>query len=691
MRTPLWLAVLLAGSACSGTRASAPPPDTQAQRAPPAAAPAPAAAAPPAPAPAAAPAQAAPDPAGKQSPEREAALAQAVAPFFDAFVNQEAAFSRDGRQVLFVSNRDGLPQLYVADVAHPTAPARRLTRTTERVTGALPLPDGTSALVRMDTGADENWRLYRVELATGELTGLTPGEVLQRDDPQLPERAPEAVFFSARKMAEKASALYRLPLSGGAPGRVYEDTESGFLTDVSEDGRAGLWLRMHSASNFELMRVDLHTGEARRLYPAGDTQAAVSDARFTPDGQRVLLATDAGGEQAVLLALDARDGHELARYVETQPATAELAGLEVSPRGDAVAVDVNAGNRHELRLLDARTLRPRTRVQLPLGFGALGRFSQDGQHLSVTWSTPSQPTDVYGVDARSGRVTPLRREQRPGLASLPPVEASIVQVRAHDGLKLPVNVYLPRGGATAGKRMPVIVSYHGGPASSYAVRWSPAIGFFLSQGYAWVEPNVRGSSGFGRAYEMGDNGPKRFEAFKDIETTARWAASQPWADAGRMVVYGGSYGGYTTLITLERNPDLWRAGVDLFGVANMRTFLASTSGVIRDIFREEFGELGRDDALLESLSPLAQVDRIVDPLFVYAGANDPRVPRSESDQVVAALRQRGVPVEYMVAPNEGHSLARRENQIEAQARIARFLEQYVKAPAAGPAAAPGRP
>jgi dipeptidyl aminopeptidase/acylaminoacyl peptidase len=189
-----------------------------------------------------------------------------------------------------------------------------------------------------------------------------------------------------------------------------------------------------------------------------------------------------------------------------------------------------------------------------------------------------------------------------------------------------------------------------------------------------VEPNVRGSGGFGRAFEAADNGPKRLDAFRDIETTARWVASQPWADKDRIVVYGGSYGGYTVLIALERWPDIWRAGVDLFGVANMTTFLQSTSGMIREIFKVEFGDLDKDAAFLKTISPIEEIDKIVDPVFVYAGANDPRVPRPESDQVVRALRGRNVPVQYMVADDEGHSLARRENVIALFSRCGVFLE-----------------
>jgi len=189
---------------------------------------------------------------------------------------------------------------------------------------------------------------------------------------------------------------------------------------------------------------------------------------------------------------------------------------------------------------------------------------------------------------------------------------------------------------------------------------------------------VRGSSGYGRAFEAADNGEKRLDAFKDIETSGRWVAKQPWADKDRLVVFGGSYGGYTTLIALSRWPDIWRAGVDLFGVVNLKTFMATTSGLIRHIFLLEFGDPDKDAAFLASISPSTDVDKIVDPTFVYAGANDPRVPRSESDMITKALRQRKIPSEYMVAENEGHSLARRENQLAFSARCARFLETHLK-------------
>lgn len=561
----------------------------------------------------------------------------------------------------------------------PGAPATRLVKLTERVVGDGPLPAGRSLLFRSDHGADENWSIFQVDIDGKNLLELTPGEKLNRDHPFVPDGKPDTMFYSARLMAQPSSSIYVQQLERGAlPRKLYTDAKPGFLIDVNRSGTLGLFEQVPSHSENVVLVVDLVSGRARPLYPKEGKQVHIDDASFSADGRRVLVATDGGGEEALLLALDAETGDERARYRETRPPYASIPSIVVAKTGDRIALAITAGNHDEIRILDAATLQNLVDVKLPLGSGSPGAFSEDGKELPVAWSTPSQPTDVFRVDAATGRVTPLRSEPRPTLRGLPAISASATEIAAFDGGRIPINLYLPKAGAA--KPRPVIVSYHGGPAGVSTIRWNPATRYWVSLGYAFVEPNVRGSSGFGRAFEMADDGRKRLDAFKDIESAGRWAASQSWADKNRLVVYGGSYGGYTTLIALTRQPDLWRAGVDLFGVVNMQTFLKTTSGVIREIFRREFGELGKDDAFLDSISPLRDVDKIVDPLFVYAGANDPRVPLGESDQIVDALRKKGVPVEYMVKANEGHSLAHRENQIEFFARAARFLETELARP-----------
>jgi dipeptidyl aminopeptidase/acylaminoacyl peptidase len=635
----------------------------------------------PAPAPAPPPAPVAvsadPDtPAGADA-ARDAELTRAAAAVVDAFVNAQPVFTRDGKRIVFVSDRDGLPQLYVADAGKPDAPPTRLVTSTDRVTGPVPTPDGKALVFQSDHGADENWTYFRVNLDGSGLVELTPGSKRQRNPGHIADGKPDTIFYSARAMSDVGTGVYMT--SAKAPGeekQIFHDDKPGMLIDVSRDGKWGLFQRYPSRAENYLVAIDLATGAAKPVWPRGDAKASIFDASFTADGKRAIVATDGGGEQGLLLSIDVATGKETARYVETRPATAELSSVIVARQGNAVAVTVNAGNHSEIRILDAATLKPRAAVALPLGTGGVSRFSEDGKRLSLTWSTPNTPTDIHAVEVATGKLAPLRKDSRPQLDGLPPIEASIAEVEAFDHQKIPVNVFLPAG--SKGKKLPVIVSYHGGPSGSSAVRWSALSRFFLGQGYAWIEPNVRGSSGFGRAYEAADNGHQRLDAFKDIETTGRWAASQPWADKDRVVVFGGSYGGYTVLVALTRYPDIWRAGVDLFGVANLKTFMATTSGFIREIFLLEFGDPDTDAAFLDSISPLRDADKIVDPLFVYAGANDPRVPRSESDLIVKALRTRSVPVEYMVAANEGHSLSHRENIVGFLARSARFLESHMK-------------
>jgi dipeptidyl aminopeptidase/acylaminoacyl peptidase len=604
---------------------------------------------------------------------RDAELAKQVTPLVDAFLNNAGVLTPDGKRLVFLSNRDGIDQLYVADATKADSPATRLFTSSERVTGARVTRDGKAAIYRSDKGADENWSVYRVDLDGQNLTELTPGETLNRDDIFLPARVSTIMYFSARKKEQGASSIYSLPIAGGEAKKIYGIDGFGTLSDVTPDGRHLLFNRMPSHDDNTLEVVDTATGKATKLYPIKGL-AAINDARFSADSTRVFVSTDTGGDRAVLLALDATSGKELARYTDPASATASVSDFVMPVTRDKLACVIEAGNHNEIRLLDAATLKGSAEVKLPLGSGDVTDFSNDGNSVVVAWSTPDTPTDLFVIDFRSGKVTPLRKEPRQTIEGLPPLDVKVSEVAAHDGLKISVHEFLPPMAKT-GKKLPIIMNYHGGPNNVSRIRWSVGARFFTSLGYAWVEPNVRGSSGYGRAYGMADNGPKRRNALKDIETTGKWVAAQPWADKKRVVIYGGSYGGYTTLVGLTRYPSLWHAGVDLFGVVNWVSFMKTSSGWLRERFKTEIGDPEKEQALLEELSPIKDVAKIKAPLFVYAGANDPRVPRSEDDQIVKALRGRGVLVEYMVAANEGHSLSRRENQIEFYSRAARFLEK----------------
>jgi dipeptidyl aminopeptidase/acylaminoacyl peptidase len=602
------------------------------------------------------------------------AVVDAYANWNGFFSQLVATWSPDGKELLFGSTRDGLPEIYAADPAHPEAAPRAITTGPERALDAAYTRDGKYVLYTRDHEGDEMTAIWRVARDGSGATNLTPGEPLRRDPPVLPRGKPDLILYSAASIKDPSARLYQQAVSGGEPKLVYQQPVPGGLADVTADGARALMIAWRSNSDTEIDEVDVATGRSHRVYPPEGKHTQLYGAAYAPDGKRVLLGVD-DGDKVALDAIDPASGKVLAQFHADDLPYAALGGLP-SPKGDRVALSIDAGDHGEIRVLDGKTLKLVRRVNVPLGEVHLGAWRDDGKAFSILVSRPEAPPDVFAVDAATGAVTALRADPRPSIASLPTIDVSIQRVKAFDGLTIPINQYLPPH--DAGAKLPSIVIFHGGPASSYPVRWSPYTRFFVSLGYAVLEPNVRGSTGFGHAYEEADNREKRADWLQDLETVNAWVKAQPWADPERVVVWGQSYGGYTTLMALTRQPTLWRAGVDLYGPADLHAFLLSTDAAIRAGFVAEFGDVDKDAALLDQFSPMRDVDKIVRPLFVYAGAHDPRVPLSEGNAIVKALRTRGVPVEYMVAADEGHSVDRRENKIELLTRTARFLEDALR-------------
>ncbi|MEO6576152.1 MAG: prolyl oligopeptidase family serine peptidase, partial [Polyangiaceae bacterium] len=429
-----------------------------------------------------------------------------------------------------------------------------------------------------------------------------------------------------------------------------------------------LVLRFVSKRDVRVILVDLVNGTSQVIYPAEAKAEGVRSAAFSADGSRIFVSTQSG-DDAALIALDPKTFAEKARYVETKPATAHIEDMAVAKKGERIALVIDAGNHSEIRLLDAKTLKPTVPVATPLGSGAGLAFSDDGKTLAFEWSSADAPNDLFAIDTGSGKIRPLRVEPRPSIEKLPKVTASIAQVTSFDGTHVPVNVYLPEPLAE-GKKLSVLVMLHGGPAQASQAGWSSWTRFFTAHDFAVVDPNVRGSSGFGADYEKADDGPKRLDAAKDVEAVGTWAKSQPWASPNRLVLFGASYGGYLTLMGLSQSPSLWNAGVDVVGIVSWQTFLKTAPKVGGESLATEFGS--------DQIGQAPAFDKITSPLFVYAGQNDPRVPRTDSDAIVASLRVRKIPTYYMIGANEGHAIDRNDTKKSFLARSLRFLETKLK-------------
>ncbi|MFW5935003.1 MAG: alpha/beta hydrolase family protein, partial [Halolamina sp.] len=315
--------------------------------------------------------------------------------------------------------------------------------------------------------------------------------------------------------------------------------------------------------------------------------------------------------------------------------------------------------------------------RLPEGVVAGVELGPDGERAAIEVSADDHPHSVYIADAESGDT---ERWTTPGTLGIPEdrfLRSETIRYETFDGREIPAYWTLPPGVDKDGdEEVPVMVDIHGGPEHQRRPWFYPTKQYFLNQGYAVLEPNVRGSSGYGKEYTHLDDQEKRLDSVKDIEYATEWLADQPAADTDRLVVYGRSYGGFMVLSAITQYPDLWAAAVDFVGIADFETFLQNTGEWRREHRAAEYGSLD-DPELLARISPIHDVDEIQCPLFIQHGANDPRVPVSEAEQIAEAVEERGIPVETCIFEDEGHHTTDRENLIEEFERIAAFLDEHV--------------
>jgi dipeptidyl aminopeptidase/acylaminoacyl peptidase len=391
----------------------------------------------------------------------------------------------------------------------------------------------------------------------------------------------------------------------------------------------------------------------------------------------VFYVSDAGGE---LRGLWRRD---LAKQTDT-PLTPELRwdveALAASPDRRTLAIAVNEEGWSRVRLYDAAKGRFLPDAPLPKGIATRLVFSPDGQRLAFTFEGATTPGDAYVYTLSTRRLERWTESEVGGLDPSRFHAPELVRVKSFDGLEVPCFVYRPDAARVAahGGRAPVVINVHGGPEAQARPQFSAWIELLVRElGVAVVVPNVRGSTGYGRTYTLLDNGAKRMDAVKDLGAVLDWIAADPALDPARVAIMGGSYGGFMVLAAGYVFPERLRAIVDVVGISSFVTFLESTKAYRRELRRVEYGD-ERDPemrALLERISPLAHAEELRAPLFVVQGANDPRVPQSEADQIVARVRARGTPVWYMLADDEGHGFQKKDNLDAYREAVVLFFTQ----------------
>lgn len=556
-----------------------------------------------------------------------------------------------------ISTRFGdVNQLHRVDT--PMGARTQITFFDERVTSASVRPGSSDILFSRDVGGNENFAGFILDQSTGLARQVTdPGTrnqafIWNQDGSQY-----------AWSYVPSNEPNYDIFVGGAAPTvrprRVFDGEGAISPIDYAPDGRHMLVGRYISAAESELYVLDLGSGAMTEITP--ELSVSYSDGEFLPDGRSIVTLSDEGSQYQRLVRIELASG---ARTVLTPDVSWNVESFDLSPDGRTIAYVVNEAGRSTLRLMDVRTQRALPAPVLAPGIISGVEFDGASRRIGFTLNSADAPGDVYSWDLRSRRLTRWTHSETGGIPQSTFVNPELISWRSFDGLEITGFLYRPR---TPGPH-PVVIQIHGGPESQFRPGFNPTIQYWVNElGIAVIAPNVRGSDGYGRDFLALDNAEKREDSVRDIGALLDWIGAQQSLDKDRVIVYGGSYGGYMVLASMTHYNDRLAGGVNIVGISSFITFLENTSTYRRDLRRAEYGD-ERDPemrAVFQRISPLTNINRVNKPMFVIHGYNDPRVPVSEAEQVYAAVRRNGGEAWLMIAMNEGHGFARRENQ-EAQ-------------------------
>lgn len=579
-------------------------------------------------------------------------------------------------------------------VCQPLGMREQLTFYPEPVAGITPSPtEGwrEGFVFAKDKGGDEFSQLYWFDTQTRSITLLTDGKRTQNGGVVLSRDGSLMAYTSTARNGTDRDVWLR-DTRAGTTRTLVTAGGSWSAMDFSPDGKRLLVMKYVSANESLPGEVDIASGK-HELFPVDGDKAAFGGFRYAPGGEAVYFISDEPVEGKVsefqtLRFHDPASG-KLAQLSGEIPWDVE--GLEIADDGRHLAFVTNEDGIGKLHVLSLPDHQPVQLPALPVGvIGGFG-FSPDGRRLALSLNTATSPSDVHVIELASGKRTQWTRSEIGGLDATKFVAPTLVRFPSFDQVDgamsgesrrtIPAFYYKPANAAAGGK-LPAVISIHGGPESQALPAFNPSIQFMANElGIAVLVPNVRGSSGYGKTYLTLDNAEKREDSVKDIGALLDWIAQQPELDANRVGVTGGSYGGYMVLASLMHYGERIRAGVEVVGISHFGTFLNNTESYRRDLRRAEYGDerLPEMQAVFERISPLNNAGRITSPLFVAQGRNDPRVPYTEAEQIVKAVRGNGRPVWFLMYADEGHGFKKKTNSDYFGAATMRFWQEYLLA------------
>jgi dipeptidyl aminopeptidase/acylaminoacyl peptidase len=579
------------------------------------------------------------------------------------------------RKELLIATRFGdVPHLH--RVAMPMGARAQLTFGPERIaSGEYEPTQGEYLIYSQDSGGGEFFQLYRLDLKTRATTLLTDGKS-RNTGARFSRNGRWLSFASTRRNGSDSDIWVVDPLKPESARMALQVQGGGWeAVDWSLDGKRLLVVNYLSIAETRLYLLDLAIGKPERLDEASKP-AAYGEPVFSADGKGIYLTTDQDSEFHRLAYLDLAT--RKLRFLQPELRW-DVNRLALSRDGLRLAIEINEDGLSVLRVLDTATGRDLPLPALPKGSVGGLAWQAGGQDLALTLSGAQSPSDVYSIHLPTATLTRWTQSETGYADASTFVEPELVRWKSFDGLGISGFLYRPAPAAFPGSR-PVIINIHGGPESQYRPGFLGINNYLVNElGCALLFPNARGSSGYGKTFLDLDNGFRREDSVKDIGALLDWIATQPGLDRNRVMVTGGSYGGYMTLACMTHYNDRLRCGVDVVGISNFVTFLGNTQGYRRDLRRVEYGD-ERDPKMREFLlriSPATNATKITKPMFIVQGRNDPRVPYTEATQMVEAIRKNRGPVWYLEAADEGHGFAKKGNRDLQFAATVLFVKEYL--------------
>jgi dipeptidyl aminopeptidase/acylaminoacyl peptidase len=633
------------------------------------------------------------------------------------------SFSPNGRSIAYLTNVTGTQQIWVTTASGGTP--KQLTNYDDNIGFVRWLADG-NILFGKAKGGDENTQFFVMKADGSGVRELTNEPKIRHNFAEVSNDG-KTIYYASNKRNPTYFDVYGMDIVSGKETLLYQYDGNVNIATVNNAGTKFVLSRDSDEKSLDndLYMVDVRTKKETHLTPHSDA-SEFGDVNFLADS--LLLTTNDNREFQALVQIRKKnaagdDWSEANRETSVIDGRSwDIGGIALTDNASMVAYTVNDDGYSQIYLRKIETdgkplisvvdAKPLPAVQMP-GKGIAGgvTFSRDGSKLAYSFSSPTRNSDIWVYDIATRERKQITNSDRAGIDQRSFVEPQLIKYRTFDGLEIPAWYYNSTAKTTPtaksneapvtisystgktprratfqysepyfpfAKGMPVIVSVHGGPEGQERPGFSGLYQYYLSRGYAILATNVRGSTGYGKTYTHLDDVKNREDSVKDLSYAVQWLKTSGGADPKRIAVMGGSYGGYMTLAAITLYPDLWAAAVDTVGISNWESFLKNTSGYRRRQREVEYGRLDRDIDFLRSISPIAKIDRIRAPLFVIAGRNDPRVPWTEGQQMVDALRKRGATVEWKVYDDEGHGVSKLKNRLELYPLVADFLDKYMK-------------